>query len=182
MTNKLKYKEELIRSMNFLAKDKRTIFLGQSVQFSGNAIFNTLSDIDVKKKIELPVFEDVQMGLSMGLALDGHVPISCYPRFDFLILAMNQLVNHLDKIRRMSNNEFKPRIIIRTSIGAKKPLDGGLQHTQDFTALFKSVLKEINVVLLKDPTQIFKEFKKSLLRKDGKSTLMIEYGEYYNSK
>lgn len=182
MAKKLKYKDELIRSMNYLAKNKKTIFLGQSVQFSGNAIFNTLSDIDNRKKIELPVFEDVQMGLSIGLALNGHVPISCYPRFDFLILAMNQLVNHLDKIRRMSNNEFKPRVIIRTSIGAKKPLDGGLQHTQDFTVLFKNVLKEINVVLLKDSSQIFREFKKSLLRKDCKSTLMIEYGEYYNSK
>jgi pyruvate/2-oxoglutarate/acetoin dehydrogenase E1 component len=182
MIKKIRYKEELIRSMDFLAKNKKTIFIGQSVQFSGNAIFNTLNNINNKKKLELPVFEDVQMGLSIGLALDGYVPISCYPRFDFLILAMNQLVNHLDKIRRMSNNEFKPRIIIRTSIGSKKPLDGGLQHTQDFTALFKNVLKEINVVLLKDSSQIYNEFKKSLLRKDGKSTLMIEYGEFYNSK
>ena len=95
---------------------------------------------------------------------------------------MNQLVNHLDKFRRMSNNEFKPRVIIRTSIGANKPLDGGLQHTQDFTKMFKNILKEINVVLLKEPSQIFGEFKKSLLRKDGKSSLIIEYGEYYNSK
>jgi pyruvate/2-oxoglutarate/acetoin dehydrogenase E1 component len=182
MIKKIRYKEELIRSMDFLAKNKKTIFIGQSVQFSGNAIFNTLNNINNKKKLELPVFEDVQMGLSIGLALDGYVPISCYPRFDFLILAMNQLVNHLDKIRRMSNNEFKPRIIIRTSIGAKKPLDGGLQHTQDFTALFKNVLKEVNVVLLKDSSQIYNEFKKSLYRKDGKSTLMIEYGEFYNSK
>ena len=182
MIKKIRYKEELIRSMDFLAKNKKTIFIGQSVQFSGNAMFNTLNNINNKKKLELPVFEDVQMGLSIGLALDGYVPISCYPRFDFLILAMNQLVNHLDKIRRMSNNEFKPRVIIRTSIGAKKPLDGGLQHTQDFTALFKNVLKEINVVLLKDSSQIFNEFKKSLYRKDGKSTLMIEYGEFYNSK
>ena len=110
-----KYKDELIRSMKYLSKDKRTIFLGQSVKYSGNAIFNTLKDVDDKKKIELPVFEDVQMGLSTGLALQGFIPITCYPRFDFLILAMNQLVNHLDKIRHMSFNEFKPRVIIRTS-------------------------------------------------------------------
>ncbi len=38
----MKYKDELIRSMEFLAEDKRTIFIGQSVKFSGNAIFNTL--------------------------------------------------------------------------------------------------------------------------------------------
>ena len=53
------------------------------------------------------------MGISTGLALSGYVPVTCYPRFDFLLLAMNQLVNHLDKIRVMSNNEFQPKVIIR---------------------------------------------------------------------
>ena len=81
----MKYKDELIRSMEFLAQDERTIFLGQSVKYSGNAIFNTLESIDDSKKIETPVFEDVQMGMSMGMALGGFVPITCYPRFDFLI-------------------------------------------------------------------------------------------------
>jgi pyruvate/2-oxoglutarate/acetoin dehydrogenase E1 component len=90
--------------MNYLAKKKDTIFLGQSVKYSGNAIFNTLVGVPNHKKIELPVFEDTQMGMSIGLALQGFVPITCYPRFDFLILAFNQLVNHLDKIRKMSTS------------------------------------------------------------------------------
>ena len=88
-------------------------------------------------KIELPVFEEVQMGISTGLALEGFIPITCYPRFDFLILAMNQLVNHLDKLRFLSNNSFQPRVIIRTSIGSKKPLNGGVQHTQNYTSIFR---------------------------------------------
>jgi len=46
----MKYKDELIRSMEFLAQDQRTIFIGQSVKFSGNAIFNTLESIDDSKK------------------------------------------------------------------------------------------------------------------------------------
>ena len=177
-----KYQDELIKSMKYLSRDKRTIFLGQSVKFSGNAIFNTLKDINDNKKIELPVFEDVQMGLSTGLALQGFIPITCYPRFDFLILAMNQLVNHLDKIRHMSFNEFKPRVIIRTSIGSKKPLDGGVQHTQNYTKIFKNVLTEVEVVNLVNPNVIFREYKKALTRKDSKSTLLIENGDFYNSK
>ena len=178
----LKYKSELIRSMSFLSKDKRTIFLGQSVNFSGNAIYNTLTHIPKNKKIELPVFEEVQLGMSTGLALNGFIPISCFPRFDFLILAMNQLVNHLDKLRFLSNNSFKPRVIIRTSIVSKKPLDGGVQHTQDYTKMFKSVLTEVEVVSLREPKDIFNQFKKALTRKDSKSTLMIENGDFYNSK
>ena len=168
--------------MSFLAKNKKTIFIGQSVNYSGNAIFNTLSHIPKSKKIELPVFEEVQLGISTGLAINGFIPITCFPRFDFLILAMNQLVNHLDKFRTLSNNSFKPRVIIRTSIGSKKPLDGGVQHTQDYTKMFKNILTEINVVSLKNPNDIFNQFNKALNRKDSKSTLLIENGDFYNSK
>ena len=92
----MSYRTELIRSMKYLSRNKKVLFLGQSVKYSGNAIFNTLKEINNKKKIELPVFEDSQMGISTGLALNGFIPVSCYPRFDFLILALNQLVNHLD--------------------------------------------------------------------------------------
>ena len=75
------YKEELIRSMDFLSKKKDVIFLGQSVSYSGNAIFNTLKNVTQNKKIELPVFEEVQMGMCTGLAINGYVPICIYPRF-----------------------------------------------------------------------------------------------------
>ncbi len=176
------YKEELIKSMKFLAKKKDTIFLGQSVSFSGNAMFNTLKDVPSKKRIETPVFEDAQMGMSIGLALNGFVPITCYPRFDFLILAMNQIVNHLDKIRSMSRNEMRPKIIIRTSIGSKKPLDGGPQHTQDYSKIFKDILTEIKVIKLDNPKTIFSSFKKAYNDKRSYSYLFIEHGDYYNKK
>ena len=175
-----KYKDELIKSMNFLAKKKNTLFLGQSVEYSGNAIFNTLKNVPLKKKLELPVFEDAQMGMSIGLALNGYVPITCYPRFDFLILAMNQLVNHLDKIRKMSRNEMKPKVIIRTSIGSKIPLDGGPQHTQNYTKVFKKILTEVKVVYLENPKDIFSNFKKAYNDKKSFSYIFIENGDFYN--
>ena len=88
----------------------------------------------------------------------------------------------MDKLRFLSNKTFKPRVIIRTSVGSKKPLNGGVQHTQDYTSVFKKILTEVNVVKLNDPNQIFKEYKKALNRKDSKSTLLIENGDFYNSK
>lgn len=179
---KLKYKSELIRSMNMLAKNKKTVFLGQSVKYSGNAIFNTLIKVPKSKKIELPVFEDVQMGMSIGFALNGFIPISCYPRFDFLVLAFNQMVNHLDKIKKMSNQQFKPKIIIRTSIGSRKPLDGGPQHTQNYTKIFKSILTEIEVIMLSDPNKIFKTYKRCINKNNQKSYLIIEHGDFYNDR
>ena len=44
------YRKELIKSMNFLGKKKDTLFIGQSVSYSGNAIYNTLTGVPSKKK------------------------------------------------------------------------------------------------------------------------------------
>ena len=176
----MKYVEHLVKSMEYLAEDSRTIFIGQSVMYSGNSIYNTLKTIPDSKKIETPVFEETQMGMSIGLAMDGYVPVTCYPRFDFLLCAVNQLVNHLDKMEEMTWGEYKPRVIIRTSIGAKTPLDGGLQHTQDHTEAFKCLLQNVEVVLLEKKEDIYPAYKTALTRNDQKSTLLIEYGEYYN--
>lgn len=176
----MKYVDHLVKSMEFLAEDPRTIFVGQSVAYSGNSIYNTLKTIPNDRKIETPVFEETQMGLSIGLAMAGYVPVTCYPRFDFLLCAVNQLVNHLDKMKEMTWSAFDPRVIIRTSIGAKTPLDGGLQHTQDHTEAFRHLLSNVNVVLLENKNQIYDEYVKAYTREDSKSTLLIEYGEYYN--
>ena len=178
----MKYKEELIKSMEWLGKKDNTMFIGQAMAFSGHAISGTVTDVPDEKKVELPVFEELQMGMSTGLALEGYVPITCYPRFDFLILAVNQLVNHLDKMKTMSKGEMNPKVIIRTAVGAKEPLDGGVQHTQNHTEAFKNMLTEVDVVLLEEPEQIFPAFKKAYEREDSKSTLLIEYGEYYGTK
>ncbi len=178
----MKYKDELIRSMNLLADDPKTVFIGQSVEYSGNAIFNTLEQVDNSRKIEMPVFEDVQMGMSMGLALNGFVPVTCFPRFDFLICATNQLINHIDKINFMSKGQMKPRIIIRTSIGPKEPLDGGPQHTADYTEAFENMLTTVKVVSLNEPKEIFPAYKEALIGNDSLCTLLIENGAHYNDK
>ena len=176
----MKYKDELVRSMEWLSEKDDTIFLGQSVSYSGNAIFNTLKTLPEEKRIELPVFEEIQMGMSAGMALEGYVPISCYPRFDFLMRAMDSLVNHLDKFQVMTENNWKPKVIIRTSIGSTNPLNGGVQHTKDYTKQFKEMLTEVEVVMLDKTEDIFTEFQKAYDR-DG-STLLIEHGDFYNDK
>ena len=71
-------------------------------------------------------------------------------------------------------------MIIRTSIGAKVPLDGGVQHTQDHTEAFKHLLDNVNVVLLDNKEDIIPAYKNALHREDNKSSLIIEFGEYYN--
>ena len=176
----MKYKDEIIRSMEWLSEKDDTIFIGQSVSYSGNAIYNTLNTLPEEKRIELPVFEEIQMGMSTGMALEGLVPISCFPRFDFFMRCMDALVNHLDKMQHMTENTFKPRVIMRTSIGSTNPLNGGIQHTQNYTAPIIQMLHEVNVVLLNEPKQIFTAFENAY--NTDCSTLLIEWGDFYNEK
>ena len=88
--------------MDFLGQFDDTVFLGQSVAVAGTAMRNTLLNIDQNKLVELPVEEDFQMGLSIGMALSGMIPISIFPRWNFLLLATNQVVNHLDKLKELT--------------------------------------------------------------------------------
>ena len=113
--------------MSYLADNEKTIFIGQAVEVPGTAMTNTLKGINSQKLLELPVAEEMQMGMTLGLALDGNIPISIFPRWNFVLLAMNQLINHLDKVNIMSNNGFKVKTIVRTGIGSQRPLHPHVQ-------------------------------------------------------
>jgi len=170
------YRNEIIKAMNLLAKDERVIFLGQNTIYGGAiAIHETLKDVPDSKKIELPVAEEMQMGISIGLSLAGYIPISIYPRMDFLIIACNQLVNHLDKIEQMSAGRFKPKVIIRTGVGGRHPLNPGPQHCQDHTEMLKACLTNIDVVKLERAEDILPAYKRALASE--KSTILIELAE-----
>jgi len=177
-----KYFNELKKSMEWLAKKQETIFLGQAVEYPGTAMTNTLTEVTKEKLLEMPVTEEMQMGISIGLAVSGTIPVSIYPRWNFLLLATNQLVNHLDKMQTYSNGEFIPKVIIRTSIGSERPINPQVQHTGDYSNAFKLMLKNVEIIVLEEPEQIFPAYKKAYLREDGRSTILVEYGNYYNEK
>ena len=180
---KLTYFDELKRSMGYLAEDPRTMFLGQAVSCKGTAMTNTIADIEDKRKLEMPVAEEMQMGITIGLAMQGVVPVSFYPRWNFLLLAVNQLINHLDKMPIMSENGFQTKAIIRTSIGSERPLHPQHQHVGDFTDAFALMCQNnIEVIRLDEPEYIFHAYQKALTRTDGKSTLLVEWGDYYGEK
>lgn len=178
----LKYFEELKKSMEWLATKNNTFFLGQAVVADGTAMSNTLKNVSLHKKLELPVFENTQLGISLGIALNGTVPITIFPRWNFLACASDQLINHVDKALLMSNGEFKPKLIIRTSIGSERPLHPQHQHVGDFTEAYSLICKNIEFIRLDEPEQIFDSYVRSYERQDGKSTVLVEWGDYYNEK
>lgn len=176
----MSYFKELKKSMEFLSNNQKVIFLGQAVQYPGTAMSLTLKDINKKKLLELPVAEEMQMGITVGLVMKGYIPVSIFPRWNFLLLSINQLVNHLDKLSYMTNSYYKSKAIIRTSIGSVRPLNPQQQHVGDFTNAIKNMLTTVKVVKLDKSNQIFYEYKKALKRKE--STILVEFGDYYNEK
>jgi len=179
MGDVLTYFDQLTLAMKRLSENENVIFLGQCVGYPGNALYRNLESIDSSRRLEMPVAEDLQMGMSIGLALNGFIPVTIYPRFDFLILATNQLVNHLDKFPGMSGNRVKPKVIIRVCVGSTSPLHPGVQHCSDHSEAYKMLLKTVDVVVLDHPDKIVPSYSHALDRTDGVSTLLIEKADLY---
>lgn len=176
-----RYREALVEAMTELAAVPGALFLGQAVAVPGTAMFGTLEGVPLDKRLELPVEEDFQLGMSIGLAMQGFLPISIFPRWNFLILAANQLVNHLNVLGEMTRS-LPPKVIIRTSVGSERPLNPGPQHTGDLTRAFSSLLGNIAVVRLNEATEIRPAYRRAVARTDGVSTILVEWGDYLTEK
>ena len=168
--------------MEFLAEEPRTVFIGQAVAVPGTAMSNTLKEVDPSKLVELPVAEEMQMGMTLGMAMAGHIPVSIYPRWNFLLCAINQLVNHFDKLQVMAGDGFNAKAIVRTGIGSERPLHPQFQHIGDFTDAIQKMCSTVEVIRLEEPGDVFPAYEKALLRDDGRNTIVVEYGDYYNEK
>lgn len=74
------YKDALTNAMNELSKKDNVVFIGQQIVYRGNPMSTTLDEVDKNLMIELPVMEETQMGMSLGLAMAGKFVVTFYPR------------------------------------------------------------------------------------------------------
>ena len=171
----LNYFAELKRAMEMLSDDPRTVFIGNGVAYYGTRVSDSFNDIPRSKIIEMPVAEDMQLGMSIGLSLGGRIPISVYPRWNFLILAVNQLVNHLDRLPIYS--DYQPHVIIRVAAPSKFPLDPQAQHDGDFTDQVEAMCKTVDFYRLRYASDIMPAYDDAL--HNNKSVVLVEYVENY---
>ena len=171
------YKDSLTNSMTYLGQQPDTVFIGQQVLWHGNPMSTTIGEVPKDKLIEVPVMEESQMGMSLGMAMAGDFVITFYPRWDFLICATNQLVNHVDKIFLMSQGKWNPNMIIRLGKGSDKPLDPGHQHRGNYFEEFKSMCPNVTFWDLKVDTDIETTYKS--VYKQGGIHVIVEYPELY---
>lgn len=160
------YHKVLKLELEKIAKINKSIFIGQQVH--SEDFYNLLKDISLNKRYEMPVAEDLQLGVSVGLALKGYLPISIYQRMDFLPRAADQLINHLNLIETHSRNIYNPKVIIFTTIGLPNT---GLQHSKDLIQGLKFLLHNIPVYYLANVKDIKKYF--NLAIKSNNSSLLV---------
>lgn len=178
----MKYFDELKKAMTLLADHPKTFFIGQAVEYEGTGLYNSLVHIPANKKMELPVAEYLQSGLANGMALEGMIPISTFPRWNFLLMGVDQIVNHLDKFNEMSNGKFKPKVLIRVAVGSERPIDPQCQHKGNFSEAFRNMCKTIEVVELHESEDIVPAYEKALNRTDGVSTILVEFADFSKEK
>ena len=158
------YKDSLINAMTYLGNKDNTVFIGQQIVYAGNPMSTTLINVSKDKMIEVPVMEETQMGM-----------ISFYPRWDFILSATNQLVNHVDKYTLMTGK--KANILIRLGKGADTPLDPGHQHKGNYLEEFKSLCPNITFYDLTDYNSISDSYVNAY--EQGGVNVLVEYPELY---
>ena len=178
----MKYCEELKKAMSVLAEHDKTIFIGQAVKYAGTGLYDTLTHIPDEKKIEFPVAEYLQSGVVNGMAIQGMIPVSIMPRWNFLLMGTDQIINHLDKFMLLSDGRCTPKAIIRVAVGSERPVDPQDQHKGNFADAFRMMCKTIDIIELHEPEDIVPAYELALNRTDGKSTILVEFGDYSKEK
>lgn len=140
-TRTLKYTEAVCQATHqAMEADDRVLLFGLGVD-DPKAILGTTAGLPERfgpdRIFDTPLSEDAMTGVAIGLALAGFRPIHVHIRMDFLMLAMNQLVNIAAKSRYMYGGQHSVPLVVRSMIG--KSWGQGAQHSQALHALFMHV-------------------------------------------
>ena len=170
----ISYKEAMIKVMSELAQDDKVIFIGYNV-LKGDAM-GTLKNVSNDQKLETPVAENLMCGLAIGMAFEGFRPVIYFERHDFMLVAMDAIGNHIDKIERISHGEFKVPIIIRAVEAFGGPFYSGPTHHQDFTPVLETLV-DFPVIDPKTGAEILQAFRGAY--KSNKPAIIIERKSRY---
>ena len=170
----LKYKEAVIQAMNELGASG-AIFLGYSI-VPGDAM-GTLKDVPMVQKLETPIAENLMVSLAIGLSLEGYLPVVYFERHDFMMVAADAIVNHLDKLERISHGEFRPKVILKTVVDDGGLFYSGPTHSQDFTEIFKQLV-EFPVLVPRSANEVLDMYRFAI--NSDRSSMIVEKKSLFN--
>jgi pyruvate/2-oxoglutarate/acetoin dehydrogenase E1 component len=123
-----------------LAIDEKVLLLGEDIADPAGGVFKVTNGLSTKygahRVRTTPIAEQAIVGASIGAALGGYRPVAEIMFFDFVTVAMDQLVNHAAKLRYMTGGSTPVPLTVRTTVGSPR---FGAQHAQELEAWFMHV-------------------------------------------
>src|SRR5437016_4274440 len=118
-----------------MARDETVLFYGQDVAPSDD---DELVQSFGRDRVRVsPISETAEIGMAVGLALAGYRPVVELLMAEFMLVAMNQVVNEAPRFRYMSGGQVKVPLVLKAGYGFTCGWAG--QHTGTLTALFTGV-------------------------------------------
>ena len=122
-----------------MKRDKRVFLFGLDVT-DHKRIFGSTAGLEIfgsERFFGTPLSEEAMTGVALGAAINGLRPIHVHIRVDFLLLAMNQLVNMVATTSYGSAGKLKAPIVIRAIIG--RGWGQGFQHSKSLQSVFAHI-------------------------------------------
>jgi pyruvate dehydrogenase E1 component beta subunit len=180
-TEVMTYREALRLAMREeLARDERVFIMGEEVGlFEGSykVTAGLMDEFGPDRVRDTPISEEGFVGAGVGAAMLGERPIVEIMTINFLLVAMDQVINHAAKVGTMFGGEVRCPLVIRTPNGAGNQLTA--QHSQSFEGWFAST-PGLKVVAPANPADA-KGLLKAAVR-DEDPVLVIENLPLYKQK
>lgn len=161
-----------------MARDDNVVLLGEDVGFIGGNFKTSVGLLDKYGPMRVrdtPISEQGFVGMGVGMALTGLRPVVELMFSDFLLVAADQVINQMAKIRYMSGGQVEVPMTIRCPIGAGR--SSAAQHSQSMQAMVAH-FPGIKVVL-PSTAQEAKGLLKTAIR-DNDPVVFFEHKMEYN--
>ena len=123
-----------------LASDPRVFVIGQGVWspwYAGTSLQDMEKEFGRGRVIDSPVSENATTAAAIGAALAGMRPIVFHPRMDFMLLAVDPIVNQAANWSYIFGGQINVPLVIRAAIN--RGGEQGAQHSQALQAMFMHI-------------------------------------------
>jgi 2-oxoisovalerate dehydrogenase E1 component len=162
-----------------MAADERVFVLGEDVGNRGGVFKATdglITEFGEHRVVDMPLAESAIIGVAIGAALHGLLPIAEIQFADFIHPAFDQLVSEAARIHYRSNGDFSVPMVVRAPYGGG--VHGALYHSQSVESLFAHV-PGLKVVIPSTPADLKGLLLESL--DDPDPVLFLEHKKMYRS-
>ncbi|HUI63086.1 MAG TPA: transketolase C-terminal domain-containing protein [Steroidobacteraceae bacterium] len=118
-----------------MQRDPSVLYFGQNMATTENHHF--LAAYGADRVRVTPISETAEIGIAVGAAMAGLRPVVELYMAEFMLVAMDQVVNEANRFRYMSGGQVKVPLVLKAGYGFTAGWAG--QHTGTLTSLFMGV-------------------------------------------